>query len=83
MLAWEGHDEGDMHPNAATSSFSFFAERAWMSVDEVAQLFNTSVDELTPEKFKQVYLKTWIKDHVEEAAISNPNSGLHWRLLSR
>ena len=41
--------------------------------EEVAQLFNTSVDEFTPEKFKQVYLDTWIKDHEREAAENNPN----------
>ena len=73
MIVWEGHDEGDMSPNAATSSVSGFADMTWMSVDEVAQLFNTSVDEFTPEKFKQVYLDTWIKDHEKEAATDNPN----------
>ena len=73
-LAWEGHDEGDMNPNAATSSFSAFGEITWMSADEVAQLLNTTVDEFTPEKFKQVYLDTWIKDHEEEAAKENPNA---------
>ena len=73
MIAWEGHDEGDMHPSAATSSFSQFGQITWMSVEEVAQLFNTTVDEFTPEKFKQVHLDTWIKNHEEEAAMSNPN----------
>ena len=72
MIGWEGHDEGDMHPNAATSSFSNFGQMTWMSVDEVAQLFNTSVDEFTPEKFKQVHLDTWIKNHEKEAATDNP-----------
>ena len=73
FISWEGHDEGDMNPNAATSSFSGFSELTWMSVEEVAQLFNTSVDEFTPETFKQVYLNTWIKDHEKEAATDNPN----------
>ena len=72
-IVWEGHDEGDMSPNAATSSFSAFGELTWISVEEATQLFNTSVDEFTPEKFKQVYYDTWIKDHEEEAAISNPD----------
>ena len=72
-IAWEGHDEGDMSPYAATSSFSFFGEFTWMSVDEVAQLLNKSVDEFTPEIFKQVYLDTWIKNHEFEAATNNPN----------
>ena len=58
VLGWEGHDEGDMSPNAATSSFSSFGQITWMSVEEVAQQFNTSVDEFTPETFKQSYLKT-------------------------
>jgi hypothetical protein len=72
-IAWEGHDEGDMHPNAATSSHSAFAEGTWVPVEEAAQLFNASVDEFTPAKFKQVYLDTWIKEHTKEAAEKNPN----------
>jgi hypothetical protein len=74
FIAWEGQDEGDMHPNAATSSFSNFGEITWMSVEEVAQLFNTSVDEFTPDKFKQVYENTWIKEHGFEAAEDNPDA---------
>ena len=36
----------------------------------------TAVDVLfTPEKFKQVYLDIWIKDHEYEAATANPNPG--------
>ena len=75
MIGWEGHDEGDMNPNAATSSVSQFGDVTWMSVDEVAQLLNKTVDEFTPETFKQVYVNTWIKDHEDEAATSNPNPG--------
>ena len=72
MIVWEGHDEGDMDPNAGTSSVSGFAEMTWMSVEEVAELLNTSVDDFTPETFKQVYLNTWIKDHEKEATEDNP-----------
>lgn len=72
-IGWEGHDEGDMHPNAATSAGSDFGDNTWMSVKEVAQLFNTSTDEFTPEKFKQVYMDTWTKQHEKEAAENNPN----------
>ena len=72
-IVWEGHDEGDMKANAATSSRSGFGTRTWMTVEEVARLFNSSVDEFTPEKFKQVYFDTWIKDHEEEADTMNPN----------
>ena len=34
-----------------------------------------SVDEFTPETFKQVYKDTWIKSHEKEAAKNNPNPG--------
>jgi hypothetical protein len=73
MIGWEGHDEGDMAPNAATSSWSGFAGNVWMTVEEVAQLFNTSTDEFTPETFTKVYEDAWIKQHEEEAATNNPN----------
>ena len=73
MIGWKGHDEGDMGPNASTRSFSSFGGMTWSSADEVAQLFNASVDEFTPETFKQIYLDTWIKDHEKEAAEKNPN----------
>lgn len=74
MIAWEAHDEGDMASNAATASWSAFGDNTWMSVDEVAQLLKKSVDEFTPEKFKQVYNDTWIKEHEFGAATENPNS---------
>ena len=73
-IAWEGHDEGDTSSNAATSSFSQFGEITWMSVEEVAKLLNTSTDEFTPEKFKQVYEGTWIKQHTGEEEKDENNS---------
>ena len=63
-----------MSPNAAAKSVSFFGEATWMSVEQVAQLFNVSVDEFTPETFKQVYKDMQIKDHKGEAAPNNPNA---------
>ena len=83
VLGWEGHDEGDMSPNAATSSFSNFGQITWMSVEEVAQLFNTSVDEFTPEKFKQVYFDTWIKNHEYEAATDNPTTEAELEIIEQ
>jgi len=52
-----------------------FGEVTWASVEEVAQLLNTSVDEFTPAKFQQVYdyEDTWINEHEKEAASDNPN----------
>jgi hypothetical protein len=69
MIGWEGHDEGDMSPDAATASWSAFGEFIWISAEEVAQLFNIfSADEFTPENFNKIYKYTWIKTHEEEAA---------------
>ena len=82
-IGWEGHDEGDIHPNAATSSFSQFGEFIWMPVEDVAQLFNTSTDEFTPDKFKQVYLDAWIKDHEQEAAENNPNAEAELEIIEQ
>lgn len=71
-IAWEGHDEGDKNPNAASSAFSNVAEFTWTSVEDVAKLFNTTTDKFTPDTFKDVYASTWIKEHEEEAE-NNPN----------
>ena len=82
-IAWEGHDEGDMNPNAATSSFSVFGGIDWMSADDVAQFFNTSVDQFTPEKFKQVYKDMWFKVHEAEAATKNPNTEAELEIIEQ
>jgi hypothetical protein len=73
-IAWEGHDEGDMAPNAATASWSAFGDFTGLTVEEVAQMLNRSVGEFTPETFKQVYQNAWIKQHEKEAATDNPNA---------
>ena len=82
-IGWEGHDEGDMSPNAASTSWGSFNEFTWMSVEEVAKLFNTTVDEFTPEKFKEVYKNTWIKGHEFEAANANPNPGAELEIIEQ
>ena len=54
-----------------------------MSVEEVAQLFNTSTDEFTPDKFKQVYDDAWIKGHEQEAAEKNPNADAELAIIEQ
>ena len=44
-----------MSTDADISSWSSVGGFTWGSTEEVANLFNTSVDEFTPEKIKQVY----------------------------
>jgi hypothetical protein len=82
QIGWEGHD-GDTHPNAATSSLSLFGEYTWMSVEGVAKLLNISVDEFTPERFKQVYVDAWIKGHEEEASLDNPNTEAEMEIIEQ
>ena len=55
LIGWEGHDEGDLSPNAATSAWSGVGEFKCTSVEDVAKLFNTTTDKLTPDTFKDVY----------------------------
>ena len=45
------------------------------------QLLNKTADEFTPDKFKQVYMDTWIKNHEEEAAEDNPNAGAELEIV--
>mmetsp|Transcript_10332 Transcript_10332/g.20712 ORF Transcript_10332/g.20712 Transcript_10332/m.20712 type:complete len:351 (+) Transcript_10332:96-1148(+) len=73
FIGWEGHDEGDLSPNAATSALSTVGEFIWTSVEDVAKLLNTTADEFTPDTFKDVYADVWIKEHEQEAAENNPN----------
>lgn len=60
-----------------------FGEATWMSTAEVAQLFNVSVGEFTTEKFKEVYLDTWIKDHEREAAGNNPKPDAELEIIEQ
>ena len=83
QIGWEGHDEGDMAPNAATASWSAFGDITWMSLEEVAQLFNTTVDEFTSEKFKQAYKDTWSNSTRKKLPQIILTPKLSWRLLSR
>ena len=73
LLGWEVHDEGDISPSAATSSFSGFGESEWISAEDAAKILNMNVTELTPETFNKLYADTWIGAHEEEAAEKNPN----------
>ena len=82
-LSFEGHDQGNMAPDASLSSLSSFGELFWVSVDEFAQLLNTSTDEFTPENFKKVYKDTWIKSHEQEAAKKNPNAEAELEIIAQ
>ena len=65
-LSWEEHDEGDTHPNAATSSWSGATKSAWISVDEAASLLNNNAEDFTPEKFTDIYTEVWSADPLQD-----------------
>ena len=66
-IVWEVHDEGDTHPNAATSSLSGAGKISWIHIDEAASLLNNNADDFTHEKFTDIYAEVWCTDpyHVE------------------
>ncbi|KAL7548252.1 hypothetical protein ACHAWF_011546 [Thalassiosira exigua] len=60
-IIWEVHDEGDLTPNMATSSFSGVYRWDWISVEEASALIGLSTSDITPESFEEIYANTWIK----------------------
>jgi len=59
-IIWEGHDAGDLSPNADTSALACFGTITWISVEEVATILNVSVaEDLTLAKFDVTYAAAW------------------------
>ena len=63
MIGWEGHDAGDLSPDADTSARAAFGTVTWIDVEEAATLLNVSVAELTPTKFEVAYAAAWDAAH--------------------
>jgi len=63
FLAWETHDEGDINPNADTSSWSGTGQITWVSKEEAAALLNNDATDFTPETFDDIYEKVWNDHH--------------------
>ena len=62
-LGWETHDEGDLSPNADTSSWTATGQVTWLSTEEAAALLNNDAADFTPETFVEVYEKVWNDQH--------------------
>ena len=72
-LGWEAQDDGNLHPNEVTSAFSMVFTMKWITAAEAADLLtDMTVDDLTPEKFEEVYASKWIASH-EYGAPYNPD----------
>lgn len=67
-IGWEVHDDGNLSPNEETSAFSMVFTMTWITAAEAAEILtNMTADDLTPEKFKDVYADAWIESHEYEA----------------
>ncbi|KAL7550444.1 hypothetical protein ACHAWF_013679 [Thalassiosira exigua] len=71
-IGWEVHDEGDKHPNMASSSFSAVGKLSWTTAKEVAELLKNNATGFTPEEFDKIYKDVWMSSHVVEVEVSNP-----------
>ena len=69
ILGWEVHDEGDVRPNSATSSWSGFGKGTWIPVDEAASLLGNDAEDFTPEKFTDIYAEVWYADPLHAGII--------------
>ena len=63
LNGWETHDEGDLSPNADTSSWSGTGQVTWISTEEAAALLNNDAADFTPESFDEIYEKVWNDHH--------------------
>mmetsp|Transcript_20425 Transcript_20425/g.47963 ORF Transcript_20425/g.47963 Transcript_20425/m.47963 type:complete len:320 (+) Transcript_20425:140-1099(+) len=83
LIGWEVHDEGDLNPNAASSSFSSVGRVQWISANETAALMDMDVTELTPEQFMPMYKKVWTENHEMEAIVDNPNPEAEMEIVEK
>lgn len=68
ILIWEVHDEGDTHPDAATSSISGAGKYSWISVDVAALLLGNNSSDFTPDAFEDIYKEVWLSNPKHAAA---------------
>ena len=68
VIGWETHDEGDVHPNADTSSWSGTGKATWVSTEEAARLLNKNANDFTPEMFDEIYEEVWNDHHAANLA---------------
>ena len=63
---WEGHDEGDTHPNTDTSAFSATGTITKITTKEVAKYLGMDVADMTPATCSMEYEATWNATHVPD-----------------
>ena len=66
FLGWEGHDEGDTHPNTDTSAFSATGTITKITAEAAAELLGMDVADLTPAACSREYEAAWNATHVPD-----------------
>ena len=66
ILGWEGHDEGDTHPNTDTSAFSATGTYTKITTEEAAKYLGMDVDDMTPATCSMEYEAAWNITHVPD-----------------
>ena len=66
ILGWEGHDEGDTHPNADTSAWSGTGTYTKITTEEAAKYLGMEVADMTPVTCSMEYKAAWNTTHVPD-----------------
>ena len=66
LLGWEGHDEGDTHPNTETSAWSGSGTLTKITTEEAAKYLGMDVEDLTPATCSMEYAAAWNATHVPD-----------------
>ena len=66
VLGWEGHDEGDTHPNTDTSAWSGSGTFTKITTEEAAKYLGMDVAGMTPATCSMEYEEAWNVIHVPD-----------------
>ena len=66
ILGWEGHDEGDTHPNADTSALSLSGTITKITTGEAAKYLGMDVADMAPATCSREYEAAWNATHVPD-----------------
>jgi hypothetical protein len=63
LIGWEGHDEGDTHPNSETSARSTTAKYTQITSTEAAKYLGMDESEMKPGMCSKQYKEVWDETH--------------------
>ena len=66
IVGWEGHDEGDMSPNADTSALSLSGAFTKITTEEAAKFLGMDVGDMTPANCSKQYKEAWNINNVPD-----------------